>query len=174
MPVSRYPSQRSVRMTCRQLCGGSQQCPHRWVARPFYEHGYDSPIASPPGTRPDSTSSSVLIRYVNQRDHNLLADGFGVSTERVNRRICQGIILQSRQIALFNPCRGLDIRQTQPESFTRGLEGRNRFSQHSMSGLSPPPTGNQFRLFLFDLLTDRSMANSLLIREGFIDTVNFS
>jgi hypothetical protein len=43
-----------------------------------------------------------------------------------------------------------------------------------MPGLRPQPAGNQFRLFLFDPLTDRSMAHSLLFREGFIDTVNFS
>jgi|SoiMethySBSTD1v2_1073268.scaffolds.fasta_scaffold2054653_2 hypothetical protein len=30
-------------------------------------------------------------------------------------------------IALFNPRGGLDISQAQPESFTSGLEGRNRF-----------------------------------------------
>ena len=42
-----------------------------------------------------------------------------------------------------------------------------------MPGLRPPPAGNQFHLFLFDLLTDRSMAHPLLFREGFIDAVNF-
>jgi len=139
------------------------------VARPFYEYGDDFPIASPLGIRPNSTSSCVLLGYVNQRDNNLLSDSLGVATERINCRIRQGIILQSGQIALFNPRGGLDISQTQPESFTGGLESRNRFPQHSMPGFRPPPTGNQFRLFLFDLLTEQSMANSLLFRKGFID-----
>jgi len=43
-----------------------------------------------------------------------------------------------------------------------------------MSGLRPPPTGHQFRFFLLDLLTDRSMAHAILFREGFLDIVNFS
>ena len=66
----------------------------------MHENTYDFPIAPPPGTQPDSTSSAVLIGYINQHDHNLLSDGLGVATERVNRRIRKGIILQSRQIAL--------------------------------------------------------------------------
>jgi hypothetical protein len=61
-----------------------------------------------------------------------------------------------------------------PESFTSRLEGRNRLPQHGMSGLRPPPASHQCRFFLFDLLTDRSMAHALLFREGVIDTMNFS
>src|SRR5712691_2447239 len=91
---------------------------------PLHENGYNFPMAPLPETRPDSTSSCVLLRYVNQRDDNLLSDSLGVATEGVNRRIRQGIILQARQIALFNSRGGLDISQTQPESFTGGFEGR--------------------------------------------------
>src|SRR5262249_39726210 len=42
-----------------------------------------------------------------------------------------------------------------------------------MPGFRPPPTGDQFRLFLFDLLTDSAMAHTFLFREGLIDTVDF-
>src|SRR5437870_1660290 len=42
-----------------------------------------------------------------------------------------------------------------------------------MPGFRPPPTGDQFRLFLFDLLTDSAMAHAFLFREGLIDTVDF-
>src|SRR6266446_10764604 len=131
-------------------------------------------MAPPPETQPDSTSSSVLMGCVNQSDHNLLPDSLGVSTERVNRRIRQGIILQSRQIALFDPRGGLDVGQAQPESLTGGLEDRNRLPQHGMPGLRPPPTGHQFCFLLFDLFTDHSMAHTLLFCESFMDTVNFS
>jgi hypothetical protein len=66
-----------------------------------------------------------------------------------------GIVFQSRQIALCDPCIGGDNGQAQPQRFAGRFEGCNRLLQHGMADPRPLPTGHQFRFFLFDLFTDR-------------------